>query len=159
MNKPKQTAGGQNQEPFKQGSMSFCPPMTVAQTPEVRDLQGKRVLIVDDDPVFAEATAMGLRSANCRVTTAEGSTKAIAALVGQSFDAVLLDINFSGTLDGFQMLKGLRALRAGRQARFIMVSNSASASDLERAEELRISHYFQKPVNFARLLSVLAGGE
>ncbi len=41
---------------------------------------GKRVLIVDDDPVFLRATAMKLQSAGFQVMTAKEGSEAIAAL-------------------------------------------------------------------------------
>jgi CheY-like chemotaxis protein len=69
-------------------------------------------------------------------------------------DAVLMDINFEpdvcnggmGSWDGFQLMTWLRGSPAAKGARFIMVSNSDSASDRQRAHKLGAVAYFQKPL-------------
>ena len=127
------------------------------------NLSGKRVLIVDDDPVFLQATATKLQLAGCRVRTAQESSEAIAALSEQPVDAVLMDINFPpdvcnggmGSWDGFQMLNWLRGLGGAQGARFIMVSNSDSASDRQRAQKLGAVAYLQKPLDHDLLFAVL----
>ena len=129
------------------------------------NVQGKRVLIVDDDPVFLRATAMKLQSAGFQVRTATESSEAIAALGEQPADAVLMDLNFQpdvcnggmGSWDGFQLISWLRGNPAARGARFIVVSNSDSAADRQRAKQLGAVAYFQKPLDLARLLAVVNG--
>jgi CheY-like chemotaxis protein len=124
---------------------------------------GKRVLIVDDDPVFLTATAMKLRSAGFQVRTAKESSEAIAALGDQPADAVLMDITFQpdvcnggmGSWDGFQIMTWLRGIPAAKGARFIMVSNSDSESDRQRAQRIGAVAYFHKPVDHARLIAAV----
>jgi len=128
--------------------------------------EGKRVLIVDDDPVFLTATAMKLRSAGFHVRTARESSEAIAALGEQPADAVLMDIGFQpdvcnggmGSWDGFQLMTWLRANPSAKGARFIMVSNSDSAADRQRAQKVGAVAYFQKPVNHERLIAAVNAG-
>jgi len=128
-------------------------------------LQGKRVLIVDDDPVFLKATAMQLQSAGLQVRTATESSEAIAALGEQPADAVVVDINFEpdvghggmGSWDGFQLISWLRGNPAATGARFIVVSNSDSAADRQHAQQLGAVAYFQKPLDLARLLAAVNG--
>jgi CheY-like chemotaxis protein len=129
------------------------------------NVQGKRVLIVDDDPVFLRATVMGLQSAGFQVRTATDSSEAIAALGEQPADAVVMDINFQpdvcnggmGSWDGFQTMAWLRGNPAATGARFIVVSNSDSAADRQRAKQLGAVAYFQKPLDLARLLAAVNG--
>jgi CheY-like chemotaxis protein len=129
-------------------------------------VEGKRVLIVDDDPVFLTATAMKLRTAGYQVRTATEGSEAIAALGEQPADAVLMDIDFQpdvcnggmGSWDGFQIMTWLRGNPAAKGARFIMVSNSDSASDRQRAQQLGAVAYFQKPLDHARLLAAMNAG-
>ena len=129
------------------------------------NVEGKRVLIVDDDPVFLEATAMKLQAAGFRVRTARESSEAIAALDEEPADTVLMDITFQpdvcyggmGSWDGFQIMTWLRGNPAAKGARFIIVSNSDSASDRQRAQQLGAVGYFQKPLDHDRLLAALNG--
>ncbi len=129
------------------------------------DVQGTRVLIVDDDPVFLTATAAKLRSAGFRVRTAREGSEAIAALNEEPADAVLMDITFEpdvshggmGSWDGYQIMAWLRGNPAAKGARFIIVSNSDSPSNRQRAQQLGAVAYFQKPVDHDRLLAALNG--
>jgi CheY-like chemotaxis protein len=130
------------------------------------NLSGKRVLIVDDDPVFLRVTARKLESAGFQVRTAKESSEAIAALGEGPADAVLMDITFQpdvcnggmGSWDGFQLMSWLRGNPAARGARFIMVSNSDAASDRQRAQQLGAVAYFQKPLDYDGLFAVVNAG-
>jgi CheY-like chemotaxis protein len=125
--------------------------------------QGKRVLIVDDDPVFLTATRLRLQSAGLQVRTATEASEAIAALGEQPADAVLMDITFQpdvcnggmGSWDGFQIMTWLRGNPAAKGARFIMVSNSDSATDRQRAHALGAAAYFHKPLDHDQLLAAV----
>jgi CheY-like chemotaxis protein len=127
---------------------------------------GKRVLIVDDDPVFLTATAMKLRAAGFQVRTATESAEAIAALGDQPADAVLMDINFQpdvcnggmGSWDGFQLTTWLRGNPSAKGARFIMVSISDSPLDRQRAQQVGAVAYFSKPVDHDRLIAAVNAG-
>ena len=128
--------------------------------------QGKRVLIVDDDRVFLKATTAKLQAAGCQVSTATEASEAIASLNEQPADAVLMDITFQpdvcnggmGSWDGFQIMTWLRGNPSAKGARFIMVSNSDSAADRQRAQALGAVAYFQKPVDYAQLLAAVNAG-
>ena len=125
--------------------------------------EGKRVLIVDDDPVFLKVTATKLYSAGFHVRTARESSAAIAALGDQQAEAVLMDINFPpdvcnggmGSWDGFQIMAWLRNNPAAKGARFIMVSGSDSAADRQRAQQMGAVAYFHKPLDYDRLLKAI----
>jgi CheY-like chemotaxis protein len=131
-----------------------------------RTVDGKRVLIVDDDPVFLKATSMKLQSAGFQVRTAKEGSEAIAALGEQPADAVLVDIDFppdvcnGGMLswDGFQLMDWLRGLPWTTGTRFVMVSSSDSASNRQRAKQLGAVAYFQKPLDHAQLFEALNVG-
>ncbi len=127
------------------------------------NLQGKRVLIVDDDPVFLTATTAKLRSASLQVRTAREGSEAIAALGEQPADTILMDITFQpdvcnggmGSWDGFQIMTWLRGNPAAKGARFIMVSNSDSEADRQRAQQLGAVAYFKKPLDHDRLIAAV----
>ena len=127
------------------------------------DPLGKKVVIVDDDPVFSKATAMKLRSAGFHVRTTSEPAQAIAALSELRADAVLMDIELPpdvcnggmGSWDGFQLMNWLRGLPAAKGVRFIMVSNSGSPANRQRAQKLGAVAYFQKPLDHDKLFAVL----
>jgi CheY-like chemotaxis protein len=125
----------------------------------------KRVLIVDDDPVFTRATSMKLHSAGFQVSTAKEGSEAIALLGDLNADVVLLDINFPpdvcngglGSWDGFGLLYWLRGLTTTRATRFIMVSSSTSPDYGRRAQKLGAAGFLQKPLQHDRLLALING--
>ena len=127
------------------------------------NVQGKRVLIVDDDRVFLTTTTTKLQSAGFQVRTAREASEAIAALGEQPADAILMDITFQpdvcnggmGSWDGFQIMSWLRGSPSARGARFIVVSNSDSAADRQRAQQLGAVAYFQKPLDHDQLLAAV----
>ena len=129
------------------------------------NMLGKRVLIVDDDLVFLTATRSKLQSAGFHVRTAQEASEAIAALGEQPADAILMDLTFQpdvcnggmGSWDGFQIMSWLRGSPAAKGARFIMVTNSNSASDRQRAQKLGAVAYFQKPVDHDQLIEAVNG--
>ncbi len=138
-------------------------PSEVADAMGAINPNGKRVLLVDDDPVFLKATTMKLQSAGFQVTTAREGSEALAALGENPADAVLMDINFPpdvcnggmGSWDGFQTMSWLRGLPSAQGARFIMVSNSDTPEYRTRARKLGAVAYFQKPVDPNALISAI----
>ncbi len=124
---------------------------------------GKRVLIVDDDAVFVKATSMKLNSAGFDVATARDGSEAISNLAENPAQAILMDITFAadvcnggmGSWDGFQIMSWLRGLPASKGARFIVVSNSDTDAYRKRAQSLGAVAYFQKPLDFERLIAIV----
>jgi two-component system, NtrC family, nitrogen regulation response regulator NtrX len=67
-----------------------------------------RVLVVDDVPAMAEQYAYDLRRlAGYRTRIASGGKEALAALVEEDVDCVILDLEMPGT-DGFEVLRLMR---------------------------------------------------
>ena len=124
---------------------------------------GKRVLIVDDDAVFVQATSIMLRAAGFQIRAAQDSSAAIEALRDNPVDAVLMDITFPpdvcnggmGSWDGFQLMNWLRSLPTTRGARFIMVSNSDSPEYRSRAAKFGAVAYLRKPLHDEQLLAAM----
>jgi CheY-like chemotaxis protein len=142
--------------------------VTDAREPEAlpADPNAKRILIVDDDPVFVKATSMKLQSAGFNVMAARDSSQAIAALSEHPADVVLMDVNFPpdvshgmGSWDGFQLMYWLRGLAIAKAPRFIFVSNSGSPNLRARAKSLGAVAYLRKPVDNEELLEVLYQGD
>jgi len=72
-----------------------------------------RVLLVDDDPIMREGSALVLRSLGHAVGEAEGGLEALRLFGdGMGWDLAVLDLNMPG-MDGFTALERLRAVRSG----------------------------------------------
>jgi DNA-binding NtrC family response regulator len=67
-------------------------------------LQGKRVLIVDDEPDLREVISARFEMEGCEVALAENGQVALDALKRKNFDAVISDIRMPGG-NGLELLE------------------------------------------------------
>jgi PAS domain S-box-containing protein len=114
-----------------------------------------RVLLVEDNDENRELLAHMLRSRGAEVLTAASGREAVDAAAGFRFDFVLLDLQMP-EMDGFQVLRRLRALPDG--SRLPVVALTALTSDLvkERCEAEGMTDFVSKPVTLARVAELLA---
>ena len=114
-----------------------------------------RVLLVEDNEENRELLAHMLRSRGAEVLTAGNGREAVDAAAGFRFDFVLLDLQMP-EMDGFQVLRRLRALPDGE--RLPVVALTALTSDLvkERCEAEGMDDFVSKPVKLARVGELIA---
>ncbi|TBL79935.1 response regulator [Paenibacillus thalictri] len=118
-------------------------------------LDGKRVLIVDDDMrnVFALTTA--LESHGMKVAFAENGGDAIELLCkGEPVDIVLMDIMMP-KIDGYEAMRAIRRMPERAELPIIALTAKAMKQDRERCLEAGASDYIGKPVQLNQLLSLI----
>jgi signal transduction histidine kinase/CheY-like chemotaxis protein/HAMP domain-containing protein len=111
-------------------------------------IQGKRVLVVDDEPPIAHLIAEQLRPFEVDVTVVHSGEEALERLREQHYDAVTLDI-FLGDADGFDILRTLREDEELRRIPVIVVSVLAGQEAL--AGEWSVS----KPIDAEELTDAI----
>lgn len=140
-------------------------------TPECQDLitaegLGKNlanVLLVDDSKADIDMTRFRLLESShlqCNFFVARGGEEALIRLQdkqqeNESFDLVLLDINMP-EMDGFEVLERMRAKKQFKDVPVVMCTGSIYDKDMERAKGLGAIGYLTKPIDFAKLQSVIA---
>jgi CheY-like chemotaxis protein len=114
-----------------------------------------RVLLVEDNEENSELLAHMLRSRGAEVHTAGNGREAVDAAATFRFAFVLLDLQMP-EMDGFQVLRRLRALPDGD--RLPVVALTALTSDLvkERCEAEGMNDFVSKPVTLARIGELVA---
>jgi signal transduction histidine kinase/HAMP domain-containing protein len=112
-------------------------------------VQGRRVLIVDDEPEVAELIADQLAPLDVDTTIALSGEQALIALRGEHFDAVTLDI-LMPSMDGFEVLRQIRADPDLRATPIVFVSVFSARSELSG------EWVVAKPIDAAELRHVLA---
>ena len=114
-------------------------------------LEGMRILTVDDDADTLDVIAAVVGAAGATVDAVQTAQAAIASWQRGPYDAVLCDLAMP-QMDGFELLKRIRGLERGGDARVIAVT--AFASDEYRAQCLRagFDDYVPKPIDATRLL-------
>jgi Amt family ammonium transporter len=124
---------------------------------------GRRVLVVDDNEVNRLVAGEILRSAGYLVAFCEDGAQAIEKIGSEQFDAVLMDCEMP-RLDGIEATRMIRDLeRADRLSHLstrplpiIALTAQAIRGDREKCLEAGMSDYITKPIDRAKLLSLLA---
>jgi CheY-like chemotaxis protein len=109
-----------------------------------------RILLVDDEPIARLILSRPLIEMGHHITTAVSGNDAIQALMGHSFDLILLDIGMHDG-DGYTVLETLRRTEAARWVPVIVTSGHQSESQIMRALELGADDYMTKPLNIGFL--------
>jgi signal transduction histidine kinase/HAMP domain-containing protein/CheY-like chemotaxis protein len=119
------------------------------------ELAGRTVAIVDDDIRNIFALTALLEQHHVNVLYAESGREGLSLLAQHTeIDIVLIDIMMP-EMDGYETIREIRASPARRHLPLIAVTAKAMADDRERCLEAGASDYLSKPIDTARLLSVL----
>lgn len=119
-------------------------PSDPAAPPTVADARALRILVVDDNVDAADTTSMLLKSAGFSVRTAYDGEAAVAAVLKDAPDVVVLDIGMP-VMDGYAVAKRLRAVCAA-PPRLLALTGWGQEADLKRAREAGFEMHLTKPV-------------
>jgi signal transduction histidine kinase/ActR/RegA family two-component response regulator len=120
-----------------------------------RQLQGVRVLVVDDDPGTLDMLMEALQSSGAEVTGAESARQALAQLAESRADVIVSDIAMPGE-DGLWLMHRIRTL-PGRLGSIPAVALTALArsEDRKRAIDAGFQIHMTKPVRLTDLQTVV----
>ena len=137
---------------------------------EVRDkeinpvpLQGKRVLIIEDNEMNREIAKLILEDNGIIVEEAENGKQGLekvrkAAVDGQYdyYDFILMDIQMP-VMDGYEATREIRAIPApeGHHVPIIAMTANVSDEDKQKAFEAGMDDHLAKPIEMRRLLETL----
>lgn len=116
----------------------------------------RRVLVVDDNRDAAESLAMLLQMVGHDVRVAGDGPTALATAAEFRPDLVLLDIGLPG-MSGYEVAGRLRAVCSKDRLVIAAVTGYGQDEDRLRAHAAGFDHHLTKPVDFARLQSVIEG--
>ena len=120
------------------------------------DLNGTRVLVVDDDFRNLFALTALLERSRANVVTAESGAAALSILVdgGGTVDIVLMDIMMP-VMDGYEAIRAIRSLDGLGDVPIIAVTGKVVSGERERCIAAGANDYVPKPVDTNELLSAL----
>jgi CheY-like chemotaxis protein len=118
------------------------------------ELDGVRILVVDDDADARELLAAVLGQRGAVIFVAATAAEALDVLASESVDALVSDIAMPEE-DGYMLVRKVRLLESGRHLPIIAVSAHASRSDRTRAFEAGFDRHVAKPVDLARLVATI----
>jgi CheY-like chemotaxis protein len=121
---------------------------------------GRRILVLDDNPVNRRVIRQILESVGVRVTESWNGAPALAALreaasANRPFDAALLDFHMPD-MDGLMVAQEIRGDPAFDELRLLFLSSVRDAISPADSARLRISAQMVKPIRRNQILAELA---
>jgi len=118
-------------------------------------MSDKKILIVEDESVQLTMVAKRLKNAGYSVVGARDGMGAISTARKEQPDLVLLDLEIPAG-DGFVVMKRLQTLLPTATIPIVVVSSHDPASSEEACKQAGAIAYLQKPLDFEKLLKVIA---
>jgi DNA-binding response OmpR family regulator len=110
---------------------------------DTRGLTGRRILVVDDDPLIVRLLRRSLEQAGARVDECDAGAQVLPAVASESYDAMLLDIGLPG-MDGIQVLE---RVRRSTDLPILMVTAEDDEPTAVRALRAGADDYVRKPIS------------
>jgi HAMP domain-containing protein/signal transduction histidine kinase/DNA-binding response OmpR family regulator len=139
---PYQNLEAELQDIFRKGEM------------RVNILEGKNILIVDDDVRNLFALTAAFEKDNIKVITSESGMDALKIMYNKPMDMVLMDIMMPD-MDGYETMRRIRAEEKFKNIPIIAVTAKAMKGDREKCLEAGASDYISKPIIINQLLSLM----
>jgi PAS domain S-box-containing protein len=115
---------------------------------------GRRVLIVDDEPVNREVAKMLLEDTGVLIDTADDGSEAVAMAQKTDYAAILMDMQMP-TLNGLEATRRIRQHADRQHTPIIAMTANAFAEDKARCLEAGMSDFMVKPFDPETLFSIL----
>jgi uncharacterized protein (TIGR02266 family) len=121
----------------------------VSDAPTVSDAR-RKILVVDDAPMFRELEALFLGRSG-RVITARDGNEALAVARRERPDVIVTDLSMPG-MDGDELCARLKADADFRNTPIVIVAGSDAGDEHERAVRAGADDVVEKPVNRVTLI-------
>jgi PAS domain S-box-containing protein len=115
----------------------------------------RRVLVVDDNRDSADSLAMLMEITGNKAYMAHDGVAAVAAIEKHRPEVVLLDIGLPG-LDGHEVCRRVREQPWGKDIVMIALTGWGQDDDRRRSDEAGFNGHLVKPVDYDKLLELLA---
>jgi DNA-binding response OmpR family regulator len=125
---------------------------TSIRPPSPRFMSSASVLVVEDSAHYRELCAQVMREAGFEVITASNGVEGLSAALKHQPSVIVTDVTMPG-LDGFQLLRLIRARPALARMPVVFLTDLASQEQRLRSYELGVDDYVQKPFTAVELIA------
>lgn len=115
---------------------------------------GKKILIVEDDPINQEVAKDILESVGLNVTIADDGEKSLELLKSHQYELILMDIQMPN-MDGLEATKQIRA-NISKDVPIIALTANAMSEDRDLCFKAGMNDFLTKPFEVNLLLNMLA---
>jgi len=112
----------------------------------------KKILLVDDEPNIVMSLEYIFKKEDFEVFIARDGVEAIEIVENNKIDIIILDIMMPN-VDGYQVLKYLKANPVFSKIKVIFLSAKNKASDIELGLQLGADKYVSKPFSTKKLVN------
>src|SRR5271157_981502 len=129
----------------------------MGDSPSFNVLNGRSVLVLDDEESIRLLLAEGLGAQGLKVDCAASAEQALSLVLGRKYDVLLCDLKLSGSglnADGHNVAERLRIAAGPNRPEVIFMSGDVIGEEGGRSD-LRPDHALQKPFRISDVLSVL----
>jgi len=119
-----------------------------------RQYAGRRVLLVDDDPIARMITQAMLRQAGLEVTAATNGRQACEIVSRSRHDLILLDMEMP-VMNGVEAARAIRGLEHGREVPIIAMTANAFTEDRTLCLDAGMDEFLAKPVDAREFFSTI----
>jgi signal transduction histidine kinase/ActR/RegA family two-component response regulator len=117
-----------------------------AETLLASQYRGRRVLLVDDEPVNREVAMTLLNEVGLAVDVATDGIEAMASVERNRYDLILMDVQMP-SMSGLEATRGIRHLANGAHTPILAMTANAFAQDKEDCLAAGMDDFLGKPIN------------
>ncbi len=117
-----------------------------------RGLAGRRLLLVEDNPINQAVVLGYLEGSGLRVEVAADGQEGVRRFQGSAFDLILMDMQMP-VMDGLEATRRIRALDP--RIPIIALTANAFAEDVARTRAAGMNTHLSKPIDLGHLQAVL----
>jgi|JI10StandDraft_1071094.scaffolds.fasta_scaffold86267_3 two-component system sensor histidine kinase/response regulator len=142
--------------------LSASSPVVDAEAALRQQHSGRRILLVEDEPINREIARMLLDAVNMVVSEADNGEEAVALARKMQFSAILMDMQMP-ILNGLDATRQIRGLEGYQTTPIIAMTANAFAEDKVQCMEVGMSDFMAKPFSpqelYVALLRALSRGK
>jgi len=120
----------------------------------LKNIQGARLLLVEDNEINQQVAKEILEGAGLNVTLANDGQEAVNAVKESNYDAVLMDIQMP-VMDGYKATREIRKDEHFKELPIIAMTAHAMAGDEDKSLEAGMNGHVAKPIDPDQLFSTL----
>lgn len=117
---------------------------------------GRKILVIDDDPIYVKSTTAVLESRGYQVDSAQNAEEALAKMSQERPDLVLLDVMMDWVLEGVTISQEMMSQKELQRVPIIMITSirdSEYRGLFPQDQYLHINSWLDKPCSPDKLLS------